>query len=76
MAGLLASLLKEFVYDDETVEENMFAILKAYGQGRADGAYRCPVCGVRADDPGVAMECCAGAWDEGHFNKGIKSCST
>ena len=72
MSDLLASLLEEFCYDDESVDENMFAILRAYGQGAVDGPYRCPVCGMRADDPGVAMDCCAGAWEEDHFEKGIE----
>ncbi len=77
MDSILTSLLAEFVYDDSILdrsakERNMYAILRANDQGRLDGAYACPVCGVRTNNPLVATDCCEGHWDEGHFMKGIK----
>ena len=76
MSLILESLLAEFVYDDSILdrsakERNMYAILIAHDQGRLDGAFRCPVCGIRTDSPSVAKDCCAGAWDDGHLNRGI-----
>ena len=68
MSNTLTSLLDEFVYDTDIVDEdarrqNEHAIFVAYFQGRVDGAFACEVCGMRADWPWTAMECCLGLED-------------